>query len=367
MEYRDLGKTGIKTSLLGFGGFHLLEITQKTVENLLNIYLDSGGNYIETAASYGDGESERKIGMSVSKRRSEYILASKVSDRTKEGAMSQLEKSLRNLQTDYLDILFMHGVASVEDLNIFIEGAYQAAIDAKKSGKIRFIAASMHGFPGGLIAAVEHGGFDVIMTTINYFDHCNYPEIENTLLPMACKKNIGVMLMKPLADGYLYKNTDKAFQYAFSKPVSVVVTGMNNEKMVTDNLYRIENYTPMTTEEENRLFTSAPELSDYVCRKCGKCTCPNGTDIIEIFRAEGYYDRQMARGIVDNTADYALMERLRFWYGNEDLGRRLYEELKKHGDSCNECSTCLSMCTYNIDIPKKLKIADYKLTGKSIY
>ena len=367
MEYRDLGKTGIKLSLLGFGGFHLLEIPQRTVEKLLNIYLDSGGNYIETAAGYGSGESERKIGMSVNKRRSEFVLASKTNDRTKNGAMLQIENSLRNLQTNYLDILFLHAVTSPEDLQNALEGSYLAALEAQRAGKVKHIAASMHGCPSGLIAAMEHGGFEVIMTTINYFDRCNYPEIENILLPMANEKNIGVMLMKPLADGYLYKNADAAFQYAFSKPVSVVVTGMNNEKMLTENLRRVNNYTPMSSADIDELLKSAPELSDYVCRQCGKCSCSNGIEIMEIFAAEGYFDRQMARGVIKDTADYALMERLRFWYGSQHLGKERYQKLEKCADACNNCGSCLSMCPYNINIPEKLVMADYKLAGKKVY
>jgi predicted aldo/keto reductase-like oxidoreductase len=367
MEYRELGKTGLKTSLLGFGGFHLLEIPQSMANKLLNSYLDLGGNYIETAATYGDGESERKIGMSVSGRRREYILASKVRDRSEDGARSQIERSLRNLKTDYLDILFIHELANPKDLQETLEGAYQAALEAQRAGKVRHIAASMHGCPEGLIAAVEQGGFDVIMASINYYDRCNYPEIEGELLPKAHEKEMGVMLMKPLSDGYLHKNADLAFRYAFSKPVSVVVTGMNNEKMLANNIKRAENFIPMTIEEETKLFLTAPELSDYVCRQCGSCSCPNGIDIKEVFAAEGYFDRQMARGIIDDTAEYALMERLRFWYGDKELGLNRFKKLEVGVEACNNCGSCLSLCPYKIDIPNKLVMADYKLGDRDMY
>ncbi|MCL2462773.1 MAG: aldo/keto reductase [Defluviitaleaceae bacterium] len=367
MEYRNLGNTGLKTSLLGFGGFHLLEIPQKSAETLLNEYLDAGGNYIETAASYGDGESERKIGASVSKRRGEYILVSKISARDKAGAARQIERTLRNLRTDHVDILLMHGVASPEDFDTVLEGPYQAALEAQAAGKARHIGGSMHGWPGGLIEALNRGYFDVVMSTVNYFDRCNYPEIENTLLPLAHGKGAGVILMKPLADGWLYKNADAAFRYAFSRPVSVVVTGINNEKMLRDDLKRAESYKPMTVGEETELLASAPELSGYVCRQCGKCACPLGIDIQEIFAAEGYYDRQMARGVVTDTADYALMERLRFWFGQAELGRARYNRLEKQAGACDGCGACLAMCPYGIDIPAKLALADYKLAGREMY
>jgi len=367
MEYREMGKTGLKTSLLGFGGFHLLEITQKKAEKLLNAYLDAGGNYIETAASYGDGESERKIGASISKRRDEYILVSKTGTRDKESARLQIDETLRNLRTDHLDILLMHGVASPEDFETVLNGPYQAALEAQAAGKVRHIGGSMHGWPGGLIEALNRGCFEAVMSTINYYDRCNYPEIENTLLPLAREKGAGIILMKPIADGFLYRNADAAFRYAFGKPVSVVVTGMNNEQMLSENLRRAENFIPMSAREEDELLASAPELSDYVCRQCGKCACPKGVDIMEIFAGEGYYDRQMARGEVDDTAQYALMERLRFWFGNAELGRQRYEKLEKQADSCDGCGLCLPMCPYGIDIPHKLALADYKLAGRKIY
>lgn len=369
MEYREFGKTGLKTSILGFGGFHLLEIPVREAEKLLNTYLDEGGNYIETASSYGNGESERKIGSSIIHRRNEFILVSKIDARDRQGAAVQIDEALRNLNTDHLDCLLMHAVSSIAELNTILSegGAYEAALEAKKAGKIRFIGISMHGWPGTLIEALKRERFDAVMSTINYYDRFNYPEIENQLLPLAKEKGSAVILMKPLADGFLYKSAAQAFRYAFSRPVSVVVTGINSEQMLRDDLTYAENFTRMTLEEEQELYKNAVQLGNYVCRQCGKCSCPKGIDIPEVFACEGYFDRQMARGVIQDTAEYALMERLRFWFRNQDLGRKRYAKLKIHGDACNECGTCLSQCPYHIDIPYKLHLADYKLAGKSIY
>src|SRR5512137_881480 len=117
MQKRNFGKTGLQTSLLGFGGFHLCEIPVAEAGYLLNRYLDAGGSYIETAAGYGDGESEMKIGQTVSKRRGEYVLATKTGERKKEGALASIERSLKNLQTDHLDLIIMHAVGKMEDLD----------------------------------------------------------------------------------------------------------------------------------------------------------------------------------------------------------------------------------------------------------
>lgn len=369
MEYRELGKTGLKTSILGFGGFHLLEIPLKSAEKLLGEYLDRGGNYIETAASYGDGESERKIGHSVMHRRDDFILVSKTGERSKSGAEKQINRTLKNLQTDHIDGLLMHAVGSIEELDTLLaeDGAYQAAIEAKKVGKIGFIGISMHGWPGTLIEALQRDKFDAVMSTINYYDHFNYPEIESVLLPLAKQKNTGVILMKPVADGYLYRSAETAFRYAFSRPVSVVVAGINNEQMLYDDLRFAENYTPMTEHEITSLYMDAPELGNYVCRQCGLCKCTYDINIPEVFACEGYYDRQMFRGEVENIADYALMERLRFWFGNQEHAQKRYHALHKKAKDCNGCGDCLSSCPYNIAIPNKMQLVDYKLGERTLF
>lgn len=369
MLYRKLGKTGVRTSLLGFGGFHLLEIPSGEAGSLLNAYLDAGGNYIETAGGYGRGESERKIGASVAGRRSEFVLASKIDSRRKDEAAREIDLSLKNLRTSYLDVLLMHGVSSVEELRTILGegGAMEAALEAKRAGKIRFLGISMHGWPGTLIEALNRFPFDAVMTTVNYYDRFNFPEIEQVLLPLARGKEAGVILMKPLGDGYLYRSAEQAFRYAFSQPVSVVVSGINNRKMLEDDLRYAENFTPMTGEEMQELFRGAPELGNYVCRQCGRCSCPKGLDLPAIFACEGIFDRQMFRGTVGDTADYALSERLRFWFGQQDLAKDRYGKLALRAGDCDGCGECLNECPYGLDIPYKLHLCDYKLAGRSIF
>ena len=96
----------------------------------------------------------------------------------------------------------MHGVVSLSELDAILSenGAIQAALEAKKAGKVRFIGISMHVWPGPLIEALHRWNFDAVMSTINYYDHFNYPEIETELLPLAQQKGAGVILMKPIAD-----------------------------------------------------------------------------------------------------------------------------------------------------------------------
>jgi predicted aldo/keto reductase-like oxidoreductase len=370
MEKRAFGQTGLNTSILGFGGFHLLEIPVLEANYLLNRYLDAGGNYIETAASYGNGESERKIGQCVSNRRDEYILATKTGERTKEKCMASLNRSLKNLKTDHIDLFIMHAVGTMAELDQILapDGALEGALQAKKEGKVNHIGISMHGQPDVLIRALKEYPFDAVMTTINYYDHFNFPEIQSELLPLAQNNNAAVILMKPVADGLLWRSSEQAFRYAFNQPVSIVVAGINNRDMLESDLAYAEEYTPMTDEEIDLLYKNAAELGNYVCRQCNACLpCPEGIPITDIFKYEGYFDRQMADGIVTNASDYALKERLRFWFGNRQMAMDYYNALEIKADSCTNCGVCMPKCPYQIDIIRKLSLADYKLAGKDIY
>jgi predicted aldo/keto reductase-like oxidoreductase len=378
MEKRKFGKTGLETSIMGLGGFHLLEIHIEDVRYLLNRYLDMGGNYIETAENYGDGHSEEKIGRSVADRREEYILATKSIGRDKRSYLKSLDGSLKRLDTDHIDIHIIHGIGGLvpeggnrfDDLKRVLEpgGALEGAEEARKKGKIRFLGVSMHGQPDVLIRSIEDYPFDAVMPTINYFDRFNYPRIEEVLVPLALEKEIAIILMKPIADGYLWRSAETAFRYALSQPVSTVVTGANNKRMLEEDIKYFNEFKPLSDEEKEKIYMGAPELGDYVCRQCMKCLpCPEGIDIPLLCKLEGHYDRQMDDGAVDNTSDYALRERLKFWYGGQDIAREGYNAVSIKADKCNECGECLPRCPYDIDIIQKMKNIDFKLGDKKVF
>lgn len=262
----------------------------------------------------------------------------------------------------------MHAVGTMAELDTILGpgGALEGALQAKREGRIKHIGISMHGQPDVLIRALKEYDFDAVMTTINYYDRFNFPEIEEVLVPLALEKETAVILMKPVGDGLLWKSAIPAFRYAFTQPAAVSVAGINNRDMLEADLQCAENFVPMSGEETERLYAEAPELGSYVCRQCGKCNCPEGIPIQEIFRYEGYFDRQMADGIVTNVAEYALKERLRFWFGNRDLAVERYGALGVKADKCSQCGKCIPECPYGIDIVRKLSIADYKFAGKDI-
>lgn len=371
MQKRKLGNTGLETTILGFGGFHLLEIPGARAEQLLNKYLDMGGNYIETAAAYGDGESERKIGSAISHRRDEYILVTKTHKWDGVGCRASVEGSLSNLKTNRVDMLLMHGVKDTPELDQILApgGAFEEAQKLKAEGKVGHIGISMHGQPDILIDALNRAPFEAVMTTINYYDIHNYPNLLGELIPLANSKGVGIIIMKPVGDGLLYRNAENAFKYAFSLPVSVVVTGINNMEMLDMDLQFANNFSPLSGEQMADIAMNSPELGDYVCRRCGRCkdVCPQGINFEELFRIEGLYDRQMRSGIVRDTADYHMKEQLRFWFGGEQRALDEYKSFAPNGAACNDCGACNDICPYSIDIRAKVRLADYKLANKDTY
>ena len=363
MEYRRAGTTDMQLSLLGFGGFHLIETDNTAASRLLNSYLDRGGNYIETAFRYADGVSERRIGNAVAGRRQEYFLASKTRARDKAGATEELDQSLKNLRTDYLDVLYIHALSTVEDLENALDenGAIQAAIEAREAGKIRYIGATGHGRQEALLQAVQRFPFDLIMTGFNYYDRFNFPSTEDLLLPAAAHRGIGVLAMKAFADGYLYASPEQALRYVMALPVAAIVAGMNTMKLLEEDFRIIENEQPMTEEEKENLFRNAPELGDYVCRLCGECA-EEGFDPEDFFLLEGVFDRQMDSRRVEDSPRYALRERLKQWFGQEERALTEYASLKVRIDPNEDYRHLNPRCPYGIDIDRKLKIVHEKLT-----
>ena len=366
MQYRTLGRTGLQTSILGIGGFHLVEISFADAQALLHRYLDAGGNYIETAAQYGGGESERKVGAVMAERRDECILATKCHARERDEAAAIFAQSLRHLQTDHVDVLFMHHVQTMDELERILapDGALRAAEAARQAGQVHFIGISNHGHPQLMIQALEAYPFDMIMANFNYFDRFNFPLIEEELLPLALERGVGIAGMKAIADGFLWRSAEVAFRYAWSLPIHVMVAGMNTMELLEKDLAWADGFTPLSDAEQEQLL-QAPELGNTVCRLCGDCLpCPEGMDIPRIFTTEGWYDRQMWDGVVRDPGDYWLRQTLRFWFMNEGRARAAYAALDIQADACTQCGECEPRCPYGLPIMAKLAHAHYKLTAE---
>ena len=179
---------------------------------------------------------------------------------------------------------------------------------------------------------------------------------------------MAVILMKPVGDGMLWRSAASAFRYAFGQPVSVVVAGINSQAMLDSDLSFLRDFKPLTEAEKETLYHEAPELGRYVCRQCMACLpCPENINIPLVCKLEGYYDRQMRDGDVRDPAEFALRDRLRFWFGNNNRARSDYAALEVKADRCTQCGLCNERCPYDIDVMNKMHIADYKLAAKDLF
>ncbi len=363
MQKRPLGKTGLQLSILGIGGFHLVETPQAEVDFILNRYLDEGGNYIETAADYGDGLSENKIASALASRRNDFILASKCAKRSQAEARLSIERSLRNLQTDYLDILYMHAVQKPGELQQILGpgGALEAARQARDEGKVRYIGITGHGEAAVLIEAVRAYPFDVLMTGFNYFDRFNFPAVEDELLPDCLRKGIGSIGMKALADGYLYRSVEPAIRYSLSLPIAALVLGINTREYLRKDLEIVRDFRPMNAGEKERWYCEAPELGAYVCRQCKKCDEPDSLKPSGIFLLEGEYDRQMVDSSIPDPGQFALIERLKHWFDQRGQAIEKYRHLGRKVNVTLDYTALNPKCPYGVDIDRKLKLAHSKL------
>jgi len=360
---RALGNTGLQVAALGLGGFHQVEIGQELVTQLVARYLEAGGNYIETARSYGRGVSERKLGKALQGHRHAVVLASKTGQRDAQGAWRELNETLQALDTDHLDLLFYHGVSDLETLDRLVGpgGAAEALARAREEGLVRFVGASSH-WPLVLIPAIERLELDVVMYWVNYLAACNYPEIYTRVAPAARARGCGIVGMKPLGDGYLHRSVKMAFDYALAQEVDVLACGFNSPAMLEADLAAVAAWERPTDKALEAIMRTAPELGDYVCRQCGACRIAK-VDLPYVFELEGKFDQQMFDGRPTNAPDYALRQRLNNWFGNRQRAIALYKPLGWRVQALLELGTPLPVCPYGIDLAYKLRLAHAKLSG----
>lgn len=241
IPYRTLGHTGEKVSCLGLGGFHLGKPTlaEKDAIALMHEALSRGINFLDNSWDYNEGESERRMGKALKQDgyRQRAFLMTKIDGRTRESATGQLEESLKRLQTDCIDLLQFHEVIRFEDPDrIFSpEGAIEAALEAKKAGKIRYIGFTGHKDPRihlyMLEVADRHGFvFDAVQMPVNVMD-AHYRSFGNLVMPELVKRNIGVLAMKSMGDSVILKSqfvtATECLQYTLKTPSSVVIAGLD--------------------------------------------------------------------------------------------------------------------------------------------
>jgi len=261
MPLRALGNTGHSIRLFSLGGQSTLEESGKEnlSEEIINRAIDLGVNYIDTAAAYGNGTSETSIGKVMKARRRDVYLASKTHDRSYSGSMRLLERSLKNLQTDYLDCWQVHNVRADVDLEKMFakDGVMKAMRQAREEKTVRFLGITGHRDPHVLAEGLRRFHFDTILMALNAAD-VHFNSFIEQLLPIAVEKSIGIIGMKIPARGRIFRDggiatMEQAMRYVLTLPVSTVIVGIDTIEHLEENVNIARNFSPLSEAEMNAL------------------------------------------------------------------------------------------------------------------
>lgn len=262
MQYRILGHTGEKVSLLGIGGAHIGEayVPEELGIQIVRAGLDAGVTFLDNAWDYNQGRSELRMGKALRDGyRAKAFLMTKTDGRDAKTAMEQIDVSLQRLQTDHLDLIQLHDIHDMsEPEKIFGPGgAIEALVAAKKAGKVRYIGFTGHKNPAVHVHMLEvadkHGFlFDTVQMPLNVMD-AHFMSFGQNVLPILIKKNIGVLGMKPIgARDILKSNTVTAVEclnFAMNLPVSVCITGCDSMEILNQGLNAARNFKPLAHED----------------------------------------------------------------------------------------------------------------------
>lgn len=329
MKYTTLGKTGLKVSVVGLGGIPVQRTDKAGAKEIVEACMEQGVNYLDTARGYT--VSEQYFGEALKGNRDKWIIATKSMARDYESMKADVETSLKNLQTDYIDLYQFHNLKSDADFETCFgeNGAYRALAEAKAAGKIGHIGATAHSAES--FARLIRDYEDKIETMMFPY---NIVENQGEQLMRECtEKNIGFIAMKPLAGGNI-EDATLAVRYNLSNPdCTIVIPGMGSREEVAQNTCDAV-YEPLTEADKEACKKIASELGSQFCRRCGYCApCPQGINIPNNFLMANYLRK------------YDLAE----W------AKARYYAMPKTAKDCVECGTCEPRCPYNLPIREMLK------------
>lgn len=402
MTYRTNPNTGDKVSILGYGCMRWPTLPggdepmdQETINALVDYALEHGVNYFDTSPAYCKGRSERATGIALARHpRNQYFIATKLSNFapstwSREASIAMYRNSFKELQTEYIDYLLLHGVGMGDDGMVALHSRYidngvlDFLLEERRAGRIRNLGFSYHGdikVFDYLLSKQDEYKWDFVQIQMNYLDwrHAKETNPRNTnaeyLYGELAKRNIPVVIMEPLLGGRLSKVHDHivarlkqrepgrsvaswAFRFAGTFPnVLTVLSGMTYMEHLQDNLHSFCPLQPLTNEETQFLYDTADLMMQYPTVPCNDCKycmpCPYGIDIPSILL---HYNKCVNEGNIPESrqAENYREARKAFLVGYDRSVPRL-----RQANHCIGCSQCVHHCPQSIDIPKELQRID---------
>lgn len=257
---RTLGRTGVSVPILAMGcGSRFLSYAADQATVVLEKAVGLGINYLDTAADYGQGESERRVGRFLATRRGDVFLATKVPPavRTRDGALREVEASLRRLQTDHVDLLHLHSLGDEADLARIeaADGALKALYQLREERVARFVGMTSHTDGAVMATAIERHDLDCVQMAMNPARALRFEELA---LPAATRKRLGVILMKVTGQEQLLgvgkADAGALLRYAWSLPIATAVCGMPKLEFLEANVAAARSFSaPLPPAEMDRL------------------------------------------------------------------------------------------------------------------
>ncbi|MBL8220811.1 MAG: aldo/keto reductase [Bryobacterales bacterium] len=272
MPTRILGRTGVRVSIVGIGGWHIGAVPdRKEAVRIMHAAIDEGINFFDNAWDYQDGGAETVMGEALSGgKRDKVFLMTKNCERDYKGSMKNLDDSLRRLKTDRLDLWQFHEMVYDNDPDwVFEKGGLKAALEAQKAGKVRFIGFTGHKDPRiHLKMLSKPHNWDTAQMPINLLDY-SYRSFQNEVVPVCLKKNVGVIGMKGLAGGYpqgrllshVKLTAEECYRYCLSLPIAVQVMGINTMDQLKADVALARAFQPLTSQAKQQLLAKVKDVA----------------------------------------------------------------------------------------------------------
>lgn len=282
---RKLGRTGEYVTMLGVGGYHIGWTTEKDAQNVIETAIEGGVRFFDTAEAYDNGGSETRYGKYLTpKYRDVIFLMTKTQAKDAKTARQDLEDSLRRMKTDHLDLWQMHSLFTPEDVDTRIQNkVLEVLLEAKRTGKVRYIGFTGHQNPAAHLRMLEKTKdsdiFDTCQMPVNVLDPSYHSFIEQ-VTPELMKRNMGLLAMKSLADGRFFAEKKKAnwktdnplvpdklsikeaLYFTWSMPVSVLITGAENETLMREKIELARHFKKMDEQARNALIAKVAAYAD---------------------------------------------------------------------------------------------------------